>query len=514
MTKAADANDILREHGPDFLRESIARNGRRFNGHSDKLNGESGRGANRSQKRCDAPHEEGQPHEDEEEFTQEGIKEEIARLAKFGPAEYEQKRKKMAKRLGWRTGVLDGVVEAARGKVGEHTAGQGRPLSLHEPVACDEEVDGCELLDALVAALHRYVVLPIHEARAIALWVLHAYLFEVFMCTPRLAITSAEKRCGKTTLLDVLASLLPRVLSVASISAAAIFRTVELARPTLLIDEADTFLQQNEELRGVLNSGHRRGGSSVRLVGDGHDPRQFSTHSPVAIAMIGRLTDTLADRGIPIRLRRRRPDEDVQSFRADRTDDLARLASMAARWAIDNEAEVRDADPEMDGLFNRDADNWRPLLAIADAAGGHWTAWAREAAHALVADGAADNESTGAMLFADIRDAFETKGSDRMSSEDLVAYLHSCEDRPWPEFGKSGKPISKAQLARLLRQFRICSGSVRLGERTFKGYLRKNFEDAFERYIDLKGRFEPSQRHTPRAARGSTDSEASQEEVV
>jgi putative DNA primase/helicase len=367
-----------------------------------------------------------------------------------------------------------------------------------------------------VAALHCYVVLPTHEARAIALWVLHTYLFSIFTCTPRLAITSPERRCGKTTLMDVLAGLLPRVLSVAGISAAAIFRTVELVRPTLLIDEADTFLPQNEELRGVLNSGHRRGGTSnmVRLVGDNHEPRQFSTHTPVAVAMIGKLPGTLADRSIPIQLRRRRSDEVVQSFRADRTEDLDRLASMAARWAIDNEAAIQDADPEIDRLFNRDADNWRPLLAIADAAGGHWPASARQAARALVAIGAADNESTGAMLFADIRAAFETRGGDRISSEELVAYLHGCEDRPWPEFGKSGKPISKAQLARLLRQFRICSGTVRLGERTFKGYLRKDFEDAFERYIDPRGRFEPSQRHTPRAARDSADSKTSHEEAM
>ena len=100
---------------------------------------------------------------------------------------------------------------------------------------------------------------------------------------------------------------------------------------------------------------------------------------------------------------------------------------MAARWAIDRESGVRDADPEMGGLFNRDADNWRPLFAIADATGGHWPALAREAARALVSDCTADDESTGAMLLADIRAAFDTKGGDRVSSEDLVTYLHGCE---------------------------------------------------------------------------------------
>jgi len=451
------------------------------------------------------------PKAPSDEPTKEEVDAEIARLAKLDPVQFERERKKVARQLGFRPNVLDWAVKAARGETGEDEGGQGRPLSLDEPTPCDDPVDGCELLDALVAGLHRYVVLGKNEARAIALWILHTYLFSIFTCTPRLAITSPEKRCGKTTLMDVLTCLLSRVLSVAGISAPAIFRTVELARPTLLIDEADTFLPQNEELRGVLNSGHRKGGSVVRLVGDEHEPRRFSTHAPVAIAMIGKLPGTLADRSIPICLRRRRPDEPVQSFRADRTDDLDRLASMSARWAIDIEAAIRDIDPDMAGLFNRDADNWRPLLAIADAAGGPWPTWAREAARTLVADAAADDESTGAMLLADTRTAFETKAIDRISSEELVEYLHGLEGRPWPEFGKSRKPISKTQLAKLLRHFKISPGTIRLEDGTTpKGYYRKDFEDAFRRYIPPHGSFEQPHRHTPRASRDSADFEAPQ----
>jgi len=494
--KALDANDIMSEHGPDELRRRMDC-AAALNGHD--------RAARRNNAATDDP---------AKELTREDVEREIARLAKLGTAEYERERKKAAKRLGLRAPVLDGAVKAARG-ITDDKSGQGRPLSLPQPEPHDDVVEGSDLLDALTAVLHRYVVLPRNEARAIALWVVHTYLFAVFTCTPRLAVTSPEKRCGKTTLMDVLTGLLPRVLSVAGISAAAVFRTVELVRPTLLIDEADTFLQHNDELRGVLNSGHRRGGNVVRLVGDAHEPRQFSTHTPVGIAMIGKLPGTLSDRSIPIRLRRRRSDEAVQSFRCDQSEDLRRLSGMAARWASDNEAAVRDADPDMDGLLNRDADNWRPLLAIADTVGGHWPAWAREAARALVSIGAADDESTGAMLLADIRSAFETKDCQRMSSEDLVAYLHNCEGRPWPEFGKSGKPISKAQLARLLRPFRISPGNIRLGDgRTPKGYQHKDFEDAFRRYIDPQGSFDPPHRHTPRAARDSDDSETPQGEEV
>jgi hypothetical protein len=203
---------------------------------------------------------------------------EIARLAKLPLVEYDRQREASAKMLSCRPATLDAAVKNARGDAKQD--GQGRSLSLPEPVPCEDLVDGPEMLNAIVECLRRYVVLAVNEARAIALWVVHTYFFDGFTCTPRLAITSPEKRCGKTTLLDILARLLPRALPVASISASAIFRTVELVRPTLLIDEADTFLRHNDEVRGILNSGHRKGGSVVRTVGDNHEPRQLFDARP------------------------------------------------------------------------------------------------------------------------------------------------------------------------------------------------------------------------------------------
>ena len=178
--------------------------------------------------------------------------------------------------------------------------------------------------------------------------------------------------------MDVLSRLVSRPLPTANASAAAIFRVVELQRPTLLIDEADTFLPENEELRGILNSGHRQGGSVVRTVGEQFEPRSFSTYAPCAIALIGKLPSTIADRSVAIELRRRRADEAIEPFRFDRTEHLDRLSRKAARWAADNAIDVRGADPEMPaGVFNRVADNWRPLLAIADRAAGEWPTRAR-----------------------------------------------------------------------------------------------------------------------------------------
>ena len=156
------------------------------------------------------------------------------------------------------------------------------------------------------------------------------------MISPRLAVRSPMKRCGKTTLLDVLGCLVMKALPTANVSAAALFRVVEGYRPCLLVDEADTFLAESDDLRGVLNSGHRRGGSVLRTVGDDHEPRAFATYAAVAIGLIGTLPDTLADRSISVDLKRKLSSEVTESFRIDRVGHLEVLARKAARWASDN----------------------------------------------------------------------------------------------------------------------------------------------------------------------------------
>jgi hypothetical protein len=287
---------------------------------------------------------------------------EISRLAKLGKLEYERERKPAARRLGLRVPALDHLVAAERDQFDDGK--QGRALSLPEPEPWPESVNGAQLLDALAASIRRHVVMPDHAADTATLWVLHTYLLDCSGISPRLAITSPEKGCGKTTLLDVLSRLVMRPLPTASATASAIFRVVEMQQPTLLIDEADTFLSENEELRGILNSGHRQGGSVIRTVGEDFEPRAFSTYSACAIALIGKLPATLTDRSVPIDLRRRRPDEAIEAFRFDRTGSLDQLARQAARWAMDHADHVRGADPDMPaGVFNRAADNWRPLLA-------------------------------------------------------------------------------------------------------------------------------------------------------
>jgi putative DNA primase/helicase len=269
----------------------------------------------------------------------------ILHLAKLPLVEYDRQRKEAAKRLNVRVSMLDRLVAAGRAKPGDGK--QGVALSLPEPEPWPHSVTGPDLLDTLSDAIRRHVVMPDHAADATALWVLHTYLLDCFGISPRLAITSPEKGCGKTTLLDVLSHLVMRPLPTANVTASAIFRIVEVQQPTLLIDEADSFLSSNDELRGVLNSGHRRGGSVIRTVGEDFEPRAFSTYAACAIALIGKLPATLADRSVSIDLRRRRPDETCEPFRFNRTGPLDQLARQAARWADDGADSVRGADPEM-----------------------------------------------------------------------------------------------------------------------------------------------------------------------
>jgi hypothetical protein len=404
--------------------------------------------------------------------------EEIARLTKLSPVDYELERKSAAERMGIAVTRLDRLVKSVHP---QDTKGQGRPLELPPIEPWMHPVNGAELLDAMCKAIRRFLVLPSGAAEVMALWAVHTHAFDCFNHSPRLAITSPEKGCGKTTALDVLRELVARPLPTSNVTASAVFRTVELASPTLLIDEADTFLKENEELRGILNSGHRKGTPIIRTVGDDYEPRQFSTWAPAAIAMIGNLPATLDDRSVTVRLRRRKPTEQVEGFRSDRVTDLNELARKAARWANDHSTTLTTADPEMGGLINRAADNWRPLFAIADTAGGEWPARVRRVAEGAEAE--KQDQSVRVMLLSDIRDAFAARPSNnRISSAELSATLGGMEERPWAEW-RNGKPMTASALSRMLSPFRIVSITRRDGSETFKGYLFSDFKDAFDCYL-------------------------------
>jgi Protein of unknown function (DUF3631) len=338
------------------------------------------------------------------------------------------------------------------------------------------------------------VVLPAGGADAEALWVVHTYALDETTVSPILALQSPQKRCGKTTNLQILSALAARALSCSNITPAAIFRTVERYSPTLILDEADTYLHpQHDDLRGILNSGHTKATAYViRTVGDDHEPRRFSTWCAKAIALIGILPPTLADRAIRIQMKRKRRNESVERWRIDRAESLVDLRRMSRRWAQDHCEALAKADPDVPtSLHDRAADNWRPLLAIADLAGGSWPERARQAIAALeILD--AEDEDLGTLLLRDLREVFTTKKADRLPSGEICKTLAALHDRPWPTLCH-GKPITPHRLSRMLTPYGIVSGSIRIGGKTPKGYIISAFQDAFHRYIPLETSATPPQ---------------------
>ncbi len=408
----------------------------------------------------------------------------LRELASLSPIEYDRRREAAAEKLGVkRVTALDREVDLRHPRH-DDAKGQGRALQLLEPEPWPEPIDGAEFLNKIVATLHRFLALPKNGAEAMALWILHAHAHEAADIAPRLAFTSPLPRCGKTTALSIIGRLVPRPLLASNITASAVFRVIEAAKPTLIIDEADTFIKDSDELKGVLNSGHTRETAYViRTAGDDHEPRRFTTWAPVAVAMIGRLPPPLEDRSIVVPMQRRGRHQKIERLRRNRLDELADTASMAARWAADNLASLKGDDPMAPNeLHDRAADNWEPLFSIADLAGGGWPERARNAARAL--SGALDEALPAALLLADIKALFEQRRVDRLPSAAICDGLAAMEDRPWPEWGRNNKPITTNALSRLLKPFGISPGTIRMGPAdTPKGYMLAQFEEAFACYL-------------------------------
>jgi hypothetical protein len=415
---------------------------------------------------------------------------EIARLAKLSPIQGDRELPAVAEKLGCLVSTLRAEVKAARGE-SEASPGQGRPLDLPEPELWPEPVDGAALLDELARVIRQYVILWACQCDAVALWNVFTHAFDAFDFSPKLVIRSPEKRSGKTRLVEVSERVARRPLFTSGITAAALLRVIEQRAPTMLLDEIDTLMKGDAEmaeaLRGLINSSFTRAGArfikNVPTADGGFEPRAFSTWCPMLLAGIGKLPDTIADRSIIIEMTRKRSDEKVKRLRARDGRELQDLALKAARWAADNLNALERADPQgaPEQLHDREADAWSPLLAVADAAGGEWPERARKAAIELSVG--EDAETTREMLLRDIRAAFDARKFDRLSSDDLVAYLTGLDDRPWPEINR-GKPLTKVSLAGLLKPFKIRSRTIRLGDgRTPKGYYRRTFEDIFTRYL-------------------------------
>ncbi len=349
---------------------------------------------------------------------------------------------------------------------------------------------GAELLDEVAAFLESYVIFPgRHAAAAVALWAAHTHLVSRFESTPRLALLSPEKQCGKSRVLELLELLCAGAETLSDASPAYLYRRIGAGSVTILLDEADAIWKRGkadetaEALRSVVNAGHRRSATVGRVEMSGVTANlvRFPVYAPAAIAGIGSLPDTILDRAVILRMRRRAPGQRIRGYRERTTRPQGEaLRDQLAKWAADVADRVGDPWPDMpSGVADRPADVWEPLLMVASLAGGGWPKRAAEACAAFVADASHDTETAGTRLLADLRDVLG--GQDELWTGEILSGLHALDESPWGE--RYGHPLTPRQLAKLLKPYGVTSAQVRKGEVNRRGYRRRDLRDAWQSYL-------------------------------
>jgi 5S rRNA maturation endonuclease (ribonuclease M5) len=399
------------------------------------------------------------------------------------------------------TGAAESVrlVEAVIGKdLADHVAAGKTLDELVElvvdarPDGNESVFDGAELLDDIREFLSRFVVYPsVHELVAHTLWIAHAWFMGVWDSTPRIAFLSPEPGSGKSRALEVTEPLVPRPVHAVNCTPAYLFRKIsdEAWPPTILYDEVDTIFgpkaREHEEIRGVLNAGHRKGATAGRCVLRGKivETEELPAYCAVALAGLDDLPDTLMTRSVICRMRRRAPTEQIQPWRKRVNGaEAGQLYKRLLAWS-GNVEPLKDGWPTLpDAVTDRDADVWESLIAVADLAGGDWPKAARVAAVTAVTASRGRKPSVGVLLLHDIRAVFSVVGRDRMSTADILNGLNRIEESPWPTI-RRGEALDPRGLANRLSKYGIGSKALRVNDEVIKGYSRAQFEDAWSRYL-------------------------------
>ena len=363
---------------------------------------------------------------------------------------------------------------------------QGETLIVEDLKPYEGEVSGAEIADEVMECLREHVYLD-NKAQyiAITLWVLLTYTFEKFSILPMLLVTSPTMRCGKTTLLTILEGLTNKALIASNISPSAVFRTIEKYKPTLFLDEADTGLAENEELRGIINAGHMKRTAFVIRTGSrdvNFEPEKFNTFCPKAIALIGSPSNTWKDRSIHIKMERKPNNLRFKKLPNNYYKEKQILRRKLLKWA--SGLNVPEELESNFGLVNdRAEDNWTPLIFIAMRLGNAWLKKAKEAMLAI--EQGREDDDFRIELLQDIKIFFDESGEKKVFSRDLVEYLNGLEDRPWIDYNH-GRGLTASWMSRQLKTFGIQSKSIRKNETTAKGYSRGDFRKVFALYLPDK----------------------------
>ena len=368
-------------------------------------------------------------------------------------------------------------------------AGVMEDAAIHETEPWPEVVDIAELLEELRTKIARYVVIAPHQMTASVLWAAHCWLYDHGVPThsPMLAMTSAEPDSGKTTVISVVGHATPRFKLGVEMTGPTLYRYVDRFKPTMMLDEGDDLFRRRSDLKHVVNAGWTRGTKIPRQekIGGVWTTVYFDPFTPKAIALLGdKLPGATRSRCIELRMVPKRSDEKVDEFGQVDDAEFGVLRRKFARWAADNAAALKDANPMMPpGLNNRAAVNWKLLLAIAELAGGPWPERAGEAAERLTRS--RRRPSDGRRLLAAIRTMLIESGKREITSEAIVANL--CEDPTdlWCGYNRGG-PITQRQVAFLLDAFDIQPQQLHptgRGDFSRRGYRADQFVDAFMRYV-------------------------------
>jgi len=353
-----------------------------------------------------------------------------------------------------------------------------------------EVIDGAEILLEVRNFLERFVAYPDdYCANAHALWIAHTHLMDAWESTPRIAFLSTEPGSGKTRALEITETLVPRPVEAVNVTPAYLFRKVgdDDGAPTILFDEIDTVFgpkaKDNEEIRGLLNAGHRRGAVAGRCITAGKiiKTEEIPAYCAVALAGLGRLPDTILSRSIVIHMRRRAPHEQVDAYRRRvhaRQGEV--IKQRLAQWALGVADALQDAWPEMpDGIEDRNADLWEPLLAIADAAGGEWPEIARVSAVTAVTDSQESAPSLGIRLLSDLKEVFNDQLY--MFTTDILQKLNDDVEKPWGSL--RGLPLDARKLSSWLSTYNVRPTSIRIEDKVAKGYKAEDLHDPWQRYL-------------------------------
>ncbi|MFJ9709600.1 DUF3631 domain-containing protein [Streptomyces sp. NPDC101234] len=375
---------------------------------------------------------------------------------------------------------------------GTEVSSPDTPTSPVEAPTASLDYEGAQVLADLRAQIKRYVVIPSEEAlTGVTLWIAATHLQRAWQHAPRLAIVAPEKRCGKSRLLDVVTETVRNPLITVNASPAAIFRSIDDEDPpSLLVDEADTLFstakaaEKNEEVRGLINAGHQRNRPTLRVTGPEHKPTAFPTFAMAALAGIGDLPDTVMDRSVVIRMRRRAAGEKVAAFRTTRdTPALHAVRDRLSAWLQPLHQRALEMEPPMP-VEDRAADTWEPLVVIADLASGEWPALARTACRVMTDYEAGQDEEGGlrTRLLVGIRRAFAAENDPAvLGTRRLLEHLNADKEAAWAEHSTNG--LTPRGLQVLLQPYGISSATRRFPDGTqAKGFARNQFLDTWARY--------------------------------